>query len=167
VRLVSAAEIEAVLKFPALIDAIADAFRANIAAPLRHHHAMPREDVEATLLLMPAWTGAIAESFIGTKIVTVFPTNPIHGRASVNGTESGEPLAAIDGSVFTLWRTAAFLGARGAFFSARRRSARALSHPGVRLCEAYSKNCDLEPHARARRSSRHSILLAGLRCQGG
>lgn len=112
-RLVSAAEIEAVLKFPALIDAIADAFRAEIAAPLRHHHAMPREGVEATLLLMPAWTSGPAESFIGTKIVTVFPANPARGQASVNGTyllmqgESGEPLAAIDGRVFTLWRTAA------------------------------------------------------------
>lgn len=112
-RLVSAAEIEAVLEFPALIDAIADAFRANIAAPLRHHHAMRREGVEATLLLMPAWTGTVAESFIGTKIVTVFPANPIRGRASVNGTyllmkgESGEPLAAIDARLFTLWRTAA------------------------------------------------------------
>jgi ornithine cyclodeaminase len=113
VRLVSAAEIEAVLKFPTLIDAIADAFRAEIAAPLRHHHAMPREGVEATLLLMPAWTSGPAENFIGAKIVTVFPANPARGQASVNGTyllmqgESGEPLAAIDGRVFTLWRTAA------------------------------------------------------------
>jgi alanine dehydrogenase len=113
VRLVSAAEIAAVLKFPVLIDAIADAFRAEIAAPLRHHHAMPREGVEATLMLMPAWTSGPAESFIGTKIVTVFPANPVRGQASVNGTyllmkgESGEPLAAIDGRVFTLWRTAA------------------------------------------------------------
>jgi alanine dehydrogenase len=113
VRLISAAEIASVLKFPALIDAIADAFRADITVPLRHHHAMARADGEATLLLMPAWTAEAATSFIGTKVVSVFPGNVARGRASVTGTyllmkgDSGEPLAAIDGRVFTLWRTAA------------------------------------------------------------
>jgi ornithine cyclodeaminase/alanine dehydrogenase-like protein (mu-crystallin family) len=113
VRLVSAAEMAAVLKFPALIAAITDAFRAEITAPLRHHHAIARADGEAILLLMPAWTGGPAENFIGTKVATVFPGNIARGQASVNGTyllmkgESGEPLAAIDGRVFTLWRTAA------------------------------------------------------------
>jgi ornithine cyclodeaminase/alanine dehydrogenase-like protein (mu-crystallin family) len=112
-RFISADEIAAVLKFPALIEAIAGAFRAEIAAPLRHHHAIARASGEATLLLMPAWTNGSAESFIGTKIVTVFPANPLRGQTSVNGTyllmkgESGEPLAAIDGRVFTVWRTAA------------------------------------------------------------
>jgi ornithine cyclodeaminase len=113
VRLISAAEIAAVLTFPALVAAIADAFRAEIAAPLRHHHTITRADGEATLLLMPAWTGEAAENFIGTKVVTVFPGNPARSRASVTGTyllmqgDNGEPLAAIDGRVFTLWRTAA------------------------------------------------------------
>jgi ornithine cyclodeaminase/alanine dehydrogenase-like protein (mu-crystallin family) len=103
----------AALTFPALVAAIADAFRAEIAAPLRHHHAISRADGEATLLLMPAWTGEAAENFIGTKVVTVFPGNAARGRASVTGTyllmkgDSGEPLAVIDGRVFTLWRTAA------------------------------------------------------------
>jgi ornithine cyclodeaminase/alanine dehydrogenase-like protein (mu-crystallin family) len=113
VRLISAAEITAALKFPALIDAIADAFRAEITAPLRHHHAMARAGGEATLLLMPAWTAEAASSFIGTKVVSVFPGNAARGEASVTGTyllmkgDTGEPLAAIDGRVFTLWRTAA------------------------------------------------------------
>ncbi len=112
-RLISAAEIAAALKFPALIDAIADAFRAEITAPLRHHHAMARAGGEATLLLMPAWTAEAATGFIGTKVVSVFPGNAARGEASVTGTyllmkgDTGEPLAAIDGRVFTLWRTAA------------------------------------------------------------
>ncbi|MGZ6000028.1 MAG: bifunctional Delta(1)-pyrroline-2-carboxylate/Delta(1)-piperideine-2-carboxylate reductase [Rhizomicrobium sp.] len=112
-RFVSAAEIAAVLNFPALMTAIADAFRAEITAPLRHHHAIARKGGDATLLLMPAWTAEAAKNFIGTKVVTVFPGNAAGGRASVTGTyllmqgDSGEPLAAIDGRVFTLWRTAA------------------------------------------------------------
>jgi ornithine cyclodeaminase/alanine dehydrogenase-like protein (mu-crystallin family) len=113
VRFVSAAEMAAVLNFPALIAAIADAFRAEITVPLRHHHAIARGTDEATLLLMPAWTVEGTESFIGTKVVTVFPGNAARGRASVTGTyllmkgDDGEPLMAIDGRVFTLWRTAA------------------------------------------------------------
>jgi ornithine cyclodeaminase len=113
VRFVSADEIAAVLQFPALIAAIADAFRAEITVPLRHHHAMARKGGEATLLLMPAWTAEGAQNFIGTKVATVFPGNVARGQASVTGTyllmkgDSGEPLAAIDGRVFTLWRTAA------------------------------------------------------------
>ena len=112
-RFIAAAEIEAALEFPTLIEAIAEAFRADITAPLRHHHGIPREGGEATLLLMPAWTSGPAENFIGTKVVSVFPANSAGGRASVNGTyllmrgESGEPLAVIDGRVLTLWRTSA------------------------------------------------------------
>ncbi len=123
-RFVSAAEIAAVLKFPALIAAIADAFRAEITAPLRHHHAISRKDGDATLLLMPAWTAEATKNFIGAKVVTVFPGNAAGGRASVTGTyllmqgDSGEPLAAIDGRVFTLWRTAA-ASALAASFLAR------------------------------------------------
>jgi alanine dehydrogenase len=123
VRLISAAEIAAVLKFPALIDAIADAFRAEITAPLRHHHAIARAGGEATLLLMPAWTAEAASSFIGTKVVSVFPGNAARGEASVTGTyllmkgDAGEPLAAIDGRVFTLWRTAAASGLAARFLA--------------------------------------------------
>lgn len=122
-RLISAAEITAALKFPALIDAIADAFRAEITAPLRHHHAMARAGGEATLLLMPAWTAEAASSFIGTKVVSVFPGNAARGEASVTGTyllmkgDAGEPLAAIDGRVFTLWRTAAASGLAARFLA--------------------------------------------------
>jgi ornithine cyclodeaminase len=113
VRFVSAAEMEAVLQFPALVAAIADGFRAEITAPLRHHHAIARAGGEATLLLMPAWTAEASKNFIGTKVVTVFPDNVARGQASVTGTyllmkgESGEPLIAIDGRAFTLWRTSA------------------------------------------------------------
>jgi ornithine cyclodeaminase/alanine dehydrogenase-like protein (mu-crystallin family) len=130
-RFVAAGEVAAILTFPALVDAIADAFRADITVPLRHHHAIARAGGEATLLLMPAWTGKGANNFIGTKVVTVFPENVARGQASVSGTyllmrgESGEPLAAIDGRVFTLWRTAA-ASALAARFLAREDAERLL-----------------------------------------
>ncbi len=112
-RYISAEEIDSILDFPSLIDALAAAFRADIETPLRHHHAIAREDGEAALLLMPAWTKEKQGSFVGTKTVTVFPGNLAKGLGSVAGTyllmsgDTGEPLVTIDGHRLTLWRTAA------------------------------------------------------------
>lgn len=112
-RVVAAAEIDAVLDFPSLIDALAAAFRADIETPLRHHHAIARNEGEAALLLMPAWTKEKDGAFLGTKTVTVFPGNLAKGLGSVAGTyllmsgDTGEPLVTIDGHRLTLWRTAA------------------------------------------------------------
>ncbi|MDQ4060148.1 MAG: ornithine cyclodeaminase family protein [Pseudomonadota bacterium] len=112
-RVVSAEEIARALTFPDLIAALDGAFRAEIATPLRHHHAIPRPgEPEAMLLLMPAWeTGSNAA--MGVKVVTVFPGNAERGKATVTGVyllldgATGEPLATLDGRVLTLWRTAA------------------------------------------------------------
>ena len=54
-RIVTAAEIGAVLTHGALVDALAEAFRADITVPLRHHHPIPQPGgaPEAMLLLMP------------------------------------------------------------------------------------------------------------------
>ena len=113
-RLVAAAEIDRALSFPALIDALAEAFRGDVVVPVRHHHEVEREGPTATLLLMPAWTGTgSAASYLGVKVVSVFPGNGSRDLPSVLGTyllmdgETGEPRAALDGTRLTLWRTAA------------------------------------------------------------
>ncbi|HKH97443.1 MAG TPA: ornithine cyclodeaminase family protein [Beijerinckiaceae bacterium] len=112
-RVVTAAEIDAALSFPALVDALAEAFRADVVTPPRHHHTIVRDGADATLLLMPAWTGAVLGGFLGVKIVSVFPDNGGKGLPSVLGTyllmdgETGRPVAALDGTRLTLWRTAA------------------------------------------------------------
>jgi len=113
-KIISAAEIDAALDPVTLADALADAFRAEIVAPVRHHHDIDRPDANATLLLMPAWTGADASSpFVGTKIVTVYPGNGAKDLPAVMGTyllldgATGAPLAAMDGARLTVWRTAA------------------------------------------------------------
>ena len=111
-RVVSAAEIDDALTFPTLIDALAGAFRSDIVVPVRHHHGIARSGSAATLLLMPAWSASHA-GFIGVKIVSVFPDNTTRSLPSVLGTyllmdgDSGAPLAALDGTRLTLWRTAA------------------------------------------------------------
>lgn len=119
-RVVPADEIDRALTFPGLVDALEGAFRGAIVAPVRHHHEIARPDGDATLLLMPAWTGpaegatasAADGSAVGVKIVSVFPGNGAKGLPAVQGVyyladgETGAPRAVLDGARLTLWRTA-------------------------------------------------------------
>lgn len=65
------------------------------------------------LLLMPAWTKGAGEAFVGTKIVSVYPGNAARGLPAVHGSymladgTTGAPLAVMDGTALTVWRTAA------------------------------------------------------------
>jgi ornithine cyclodeaminase len=113
-RIISAAEIAAALSYPALVDALADAFRSDVTVPLRHHHPIPQVAgvPEAMLLLMPAWTPPGDGAFVGTKLVSVYPGNGAKGLPSIYGSyvlcngETGAPLAILDGTMLTVWRTA-------------------------------------------------------------
>ncbi|MBQ0821320.1 ornithine cyclodeaminase family protein [Microvirga terrae] len=113
-RVVSSAEIDRVLSFPALIEALAEAFRGDMVTPVRHHHEIERPGAHGTLLLMPSWTGpAMQDGFVGVKIVSVFPENGARGLPSVMGSyllmdgATGEPVSVLDGARLTVWRTAA------------------------------------------------------------
>jgi alanine dehydrogenase len=114
VRTITAEQVDRVLSYPALVDALREAFKADIAAPMRHHHTIKQPAADATLLLMPAWTTGAqdGEQFLGTKIVTVFPDNGKSSKPAVLGSyilmsgATGEPLAVMDGTALTRWRTA-------------------------------------------------------------
>jgi alanine dehydrogenase len=118
-RVITAEEIDRTLTYPTLIEALRAAFRTDITVPLRHHHVVPQAGADAMILLMPAWTAAgkgvadpPAESFLGCKIVTMFPDNAKVERPSIYGTymlmsgTTGAPLAVMDGTTLTAWRTA-------------------------------------------------------------
>jgi ornithine cyclodeaminase len=115
-RVFSADDLDSILDFPSLVDALAEAFSGGFVAPRRHHHAIERAgEPAATQLLMPAWTasGAKAGAYLGAKLVNVFPGNATRGLPAVFGTyvlqsgRTGETLAALDGTRLTHWRTAA------------------------------------------------------------
>jgi alanine dehydrogenase len=123
-RVISAAEVDAALDFPSLIEALREAFRSDISVPVRHHHAIERPGAAtATHLLMPAWTNAASGNFLGAKVVNVFPDNGRRGLPSIFGTyllmsgDTGETLAAIDGTRLTAWRTAAASALASSFLS--------------------------------------------------
>ncbi|MGH6947674.1 MAG: ornithine cyclodeaminase family protein [Kiloniellales bacterium] len=115
-RSLSADALAAVFDDRALVAALDEAFRRDIAVPVRHHHSLPDpasgdySGGEATLLLMPAWR---AGAVIGVKLVTIFPGNASRNLPSVLGSyllldgTSGRPLALMDGPYLTARRTAA------------------------------------------------------------
>ena len=125
-RVLGADEVNATLSYPPLIEALREAFRGDLAVPVRHHHTVPQPGSDATLLVMPAWTtdGEPGERFLGCKIVTVFPDNAAAGQPSLHGQyllmsgATGAPLALIDARALTAWRTAA-ASALAATFLAR------------------------------------------------
>lgn len=109
-RIIAAAEVEAALDYPSLVERLREAFRHDIQVPVRHHHEIEVPGGSAaTLLLMPAWE---AERHIGVKMVTVFPDNAARSLPAVLGIyvlldgETGAPLALIDGPMLTVRRTA-------------------------------------------------------------
>jgi alanine dehydrogenase len=110
-RHITAEDIARALTYAELVEVLRRAFRNDITVPVRHHHTIPTPGGDATLLLMPAWTGD--RTFIGCKLLTVFPDNATRGKPSVYGSyvllsgASGEPLAVMDGRELTAWRTAA------------------------------------------------------------
>ncbi len=118
-RIIDADALNRTLAFPALIEALRTLFREGCSAPTRHHHTVEAHAAggeahaaggEGTLLLMPAWQ---AGAYMGVKIVTIFPDNTARALPTVIGqyylmdAASGAPLALMDGTVLTRWRTAA------------------------------------------------------------
>ena len=117
-RTIDAVTIDRVLTRADMVEALAAGFREDVVTPVRHHHPLTRAgEADGMLLLMPAWSdtsAAIAEDAVmGVKLVSVIPGNASRGLASVVGAYvlmsavTGEPLAVLDGTRLTLWRTAA------------------------------------------------------------
>jgi alanine dehydrogenase len=122
-RVILAEEMDRLLKLRPLIDAIAAGFRSGMTVPERHHHTIHLPGMTpATQLLMPAWIGG-KEPFLGVKLVNVFPDNGAKNLPSVFGTyvlmsgETGAPLAVMDGTRLTLWKTAAASALASRFLS--------------------------------------------------
>ncbi|XP_007038837.2 PREDICTED: delta(1)-pyrroline-2-carboxylate reductase [Theobroma cacao] len=70
----------------------------------------------SSLLLMPSWSSSPSLPYIGVKLVTYFPQNStlnlpcVHANYVLFGSITGQPLASMDGTVLTLYRTACVSG---------------------------------------------------------
>lgn len=107
----NAADLERLLDYPSLVDALAQGFAADWTVPVRHHYSIPiKGEPDQTLLLMPAWDAGQA---IGMKLATITPGNGPRGLPAVNAVyllvdgPTGQPRALMDGAALTVRRTAA------------------------------------------------------------
>ena len=106
----SAQRIAELLTYRALADAVAAALVDDrVAAPSRWHLPSSQRAPDATLI-MPAWRRGGLSVF---KVVTVRSANAVRGLPTVQGISlifdepSGAPIATIDATALTPWRTAA------------------------------------------------------------
>lgn len=109
--LYSAADVEAALDYPRLVEALRAAFRAEgEPMPVRQSYDVGTPEAPGHLLTMPAWRRGEA---IGTKLVTIFPANAALGLGSVSSLyvlfdgRTGAARAILPGDELTNRRTGA------------------------------------------------------------
>lgn len=133
VNIIDAAQAADALTYSDLIDELVKSFAAGCVCPERHHHTIENRDApDSTLLLMPAWDYAQADSrYLGIKLVTVCPDNYTRNLPGLTSTyilcdaNTGQQLAFIDGNTITARRTVA-TSALGARFLSREGSRKLL-----------------------------------------
>ncbi len=131
--LLSRRDLEEVLDFPSVIDALDRAFQAEARREWDTPKRIAAHTRAGGLLAMPCGGGS--PEALGAKLVSTFPGNPARSRPSVAGLyalfdpETGVPLSVMDGSYLTLVRTAAVSALATRFLS--RREARTLGLLGA------------------------------------
>lgn len=126
-RFIDKEEITKALDYPSLIEALRKAFIADIKVPARHHHDFknPKEGMDSTLLLMPAWEESEA---VGVKIVTVSPNNAKYNLPAIQGlyllmdAQKGTIEALLEGKTLTAKRTAAASALASSYLSRKNSS---------------------------------------------
>lgn len=150
-RIITEKEVELVLQYPLLIDAIKEAFIKEITVPPRHHHDFwnPKEGTDSTLLLMPAWES----ENVGIKVATVSPNNARHNLPGINGvyllfdTQKGVIKAILEGKNLTAKRTAATSALASSYLSRPNSSSLLVIGTGAlggELIKAHSSTRDLK-----------------------
>lgn len=111
-KIITAADVHAALSYPALIDALQEAYAGKYTMPPRQvfllDEASGKHDAFAVL---PSWN----EQFIGVKAFTYFPGAPapyksLYSQILLFERGHGQPLALVDGTTVTFWRTAGISG---------------------------------------------------------
>ena len=109
-KIIEAADVQRTLNFPDLIAALRATFAKPAGTPRRNVYHLDESDAfHDALGVLPAWN----EAAIAVKVFTYLPSNVPHGRQVLNSKillfsrTTGAPLAVIDGTTVTYWRTAA------------------------------------------------------------
>lgn len=111
-KIISADEVHAALSYPALVDALQETFAKDFTQPPRQVHLLDdRDDNFDAFALLPAWNDKI----VAVKAFTYYPSNQppypiLYSKVMIFDREHGEPLALVDGTTVTFWRTGGVSG---------------------------------------------------------
>jgi 1-pyrroline-2-carboxylate reductase [NAD(P)H] len=127
-RTIEAEDVHRVLNFPDLVGAIRNAFGATAGTPRRMVFRLDEQSAtHDAFAVLPAWNADV----IGVKAFTYLPGNAklnrpiLHSKILLFDRHTGAPLALVDGTSVTYWRTAA-VAALAADYLARRDAQRLL-----------------------------------------
>ena len=109
-KIIEAEQVNQALNFPLLINSLATGFKKDFGMPPRQVFSLSADPtVRDGFAVLPAWTDEV----VGLKAFTHFPENAalglpvLHSKILLFNRSDGVPLAMIDGTSVTLWRTAA------------------------------------------------------------
>jgi 1-pyrroline-2-carboxylate reductase [NAD(P)H] len=111
-KIIDADQVHASLNFAELIPLLKTSFAKEYSMPQRNVYLLDQHnpDNHDAFALLPAWNDEI----IGNKAFTYFPSNnadpglqSLYSKIMLFSRQSGEPLALVDGTSITYWRTAA------------------------------------------------------------
>lgn len=111
-KIIHAEEVHDALSYPQLVDALQDAFSRPFNMPPRQVFLLDEEaDNHDAFALLPSWH----DSLIAVKAFTYFPDNAdpyasLYSKIMLFDRAHGEPLALVDGTSVTFWRTAGISG---------------------------------------------------------
>ncbi|WP_105168313.1 ornithine cyclodeaminase family protein [Pseudoalteromonas sp. T1lg23B] len=119
-RVISSDQVHQTLSFKSVINELQQGFAKPAGTPPRHVYPLAESSADAFAVL-PAWN----DEFIGVKAFTYFPNNASEGYDSLYSKIMlferchGVPLALIDGTSVTLWRTASVSALASQYLSRR------------------------------------------------
>ena len=111
-KVISAEEVHQALSFPALVDALQEAYSGDYSMPPRQVFLLDEEaGGHDAFAVLPSWS----EQLIAVKAFTYFPAaeepfKSLYSKVMLFDREHGEPLALVDGTTVTFWRTAGISG---------------------------------------------------------
>ncbi|MGB0766731.1 MAG: ornithine cyclodeaminase family protein [Phycisphaeraceae bacterium] len=112
-KIISAEDVHASLSYPGLVDALQEAYAGQFSMPPRQVYLLDDEPGNHdAFAVLPSWN----DELIAVKSFTYFPDNPgpkyksLYSKIMLFDREHGEPVALVDGTSVTFWRTAGISG---------------------------------------------------------
>jgi 1-pyrroline-2-carboxylate reductase [NAD(P)H] len=111
-KTISADQVHEALAYPDLIDALQEAYAKDFTMPPRQVLLLDdKDDNHDAVALLPSWN----DRMIGVKTFTYYPDNQppyqsLYSKILLFDRAHGEPLALVDGTSVTFWRTAGISG---------------------------------------------------------